>query len=536
MTGALLGALIFLTWGVVSYTGAWKGWIGVRRGYGATIGFASLWLGLAFALGTVALAVESFWRPAFFVLSGVAAILLVIAIVGFFWLPRFLLPKWFRALRGDDVLSKETRMKFFTGRAAPEPAIAVAETTHANVTYPNWLEVSGFEGADLVLTPVERAEGFTPNLVLTSVASAAPLMDASAAAFDAARAQHPGAYVLAVDMWHLPSDESAPRGRRIIFVYRGDGGEDVLVAKWVWATGTHHVHLSASCFPSQWTGYSPMFDGVAAHLALTAPAEDIVAAAASLGEAPLDAGLTDRTGYPVEALESIGAPIFVSTAPRGSTAALQALLTGATKSQMGAAYGILARTDRGSATARELRDVGWIEADGQLTRDGAAVGMALASNRHVVTVKARSGDRASVLIAYAGPRGVLVLHDAALSETDITPSQDGSVRHAALIAAEHVPTFVSAWLGLTPGWPVSDIDETVSAEDLEAHFAPADPTVEPWTEVLIRGEGGDLYDAVSPSRGWLHVGAPVDGVHPLRAEPTAVVLGRLVLACEQALV
>lgn len=106
VSAGLLGALVFLAWGVLSYTGTWKGWIRVRRGFGSTIGFASLWLGLAFAVVTVAVFLESSSRPIFFVLSGIAAALLVIAIIGFFWLPRFLLPEWFRVLRGDDLRPK----------------------------------------------------------------------------------------------------------------------------------------------------------------------------------------------------------------------------------------------------------------------------------------------------------------------------------------------------------------------------------------------------------------------------------------------
>ncbi|MBM3717331.1 MAG: hypothetical protein FJW64_16705, partial [Actinobacteria bacterium] len=159
-------------------------------------------------------------------------------------------------------------MKFSTGPATRESAVLVAETPHAHVTYPGRLETSAFDGADLVLTPVERPDGFVPNLVLTSVASTAPLTDAAAAAVRAAGAQHDGAYVIAVDLSHPSPDGSPARGRRIIFAYPGDDGQDVVVAKWVWATGSHHVHLSASCVPSQWTGYSPVFNGIAAHLAL----------------------------------------------------------------------------------------------------------------------------------------------------------------------------------------------------------------------------------------------------------------------------
>jgi len=103
VSAGFVGAVIFLAWGVLSYTGTWKGWIRVRRGYGSTIGFASLWLGLSFAVATGAFLMEPLSRPSFFVLSGLAAGLLIVAIVGFFWLPRFLLPEWFRVLREDDV-------------------------------------------------------------------------------------------------------------------------------------------------------------------------------------------------------------------------------------------------------------------------------------------------------------------------------------------------------------------------------------------------------------------------------------------------
>lgn len=415
-------------------------------------------------------------------------------------------------------------MKFFTGRVAPEPAILIAETPHASVTYPNWLETSEFDGADLVLTPIDRPEGFLPNLVLTSVASAGPLVDASTAAFHAARAQHPGAYVLAVDLWHPAPDDSAPRGRRIIFVYRADNGQDVVVAKWVWATGTHHVHLSASCSPSQWTGYAPVFDGIASRLALTADPGDVAEAAAGTGDAPLDAALSLRAGHPVESLDAIPTPTFLSAAPRISTEALQALLTGATKTRMGAAYGILARADRGTPPAQELQDAGWVDGQNGLTREGGTAGTALAAKRHVVTVQTRRGDRAALLVAYAGPRGVLVLHDPSLTEAS---AKEGAARHAVVLDPDHVPTFVSAWLGLTPGWPVSEEDEQITVDELIAHVTAADPAVEPWTEVLVRGEAGELYDAISPSRGWLHLGPPVDGIHPLRAEPTAAVFDAL---------
>ncbi|MDQ1136732.1 hypothetical protein QE410_001531 [Microbacterium sp. SORGH_AS 1204] len=101
MTGGIVGSVVFLLLGALAYSGRWKGWIRVRRGYGSTMGFAWLWLGLAFAVCTVALLTEPYSRPAFFVLCAAAAFLLVVSLVAMFWLPRFLLPAWFRVLRGD---------------------------------------------------------------------------------------------------------------------------------------------------------------------------------------------------------------------------------------------------------------------------------------------------------------------------------------------------------------------------------------------------------------------------------------------------
>lgn len=425
-------------------------------------------------------------------------------------------------------------MKFFTGRSAREPEIVVVETAHASLSSPNWLERCDVEGADLALAPVEPPEGPVPALVLTSVASTAPLTDAAVGALHAARTRHPDAFIVAVDLWHPAPDGTAPRGRRIVFVSRTEDGQDVVVATWVWATGTHHVQLSASCVPSQWTGYSPAFSGIAAQLSLTADPDDVAAAAVGAGDAPLDASVSARAGYPLEALDALPAPRFFSAAPRVSTAALQTLLSGATRSRMGAAYGVLPRAHRGSALARELQDAGWIDADGRLTRDGGAAGVALAARQHLLTVQTRRGERAALLTAYAGSRGVLVLHDPAMSEGGAARGADGAVRHATVVDPEHLPVFVSAWLGLTPGWPVSEVDEGITVDELRTHLEATDDAVEPWTDVLLRTGRGELYDVISHSRGWLRIGAPVDGIHPLRAEPTASVFDVLAAVISRA--
>ncbi|MEZ3161794.1 hypothetical protein AB1K54_14840 [Microbacterium sp. BWT-B31] len=81
-------------------------------------------------------------------------------------------------------------MRFSMGRAEASvpPAVTVvsAQTLHAVVEHPGWLEPSEYDGADLVLSFREDFSGFRPNLVLTAVESNAPLVDASIAAVLAA--------------------------------------------------------------------------------------------------------------------------------------------------------------------------------------------------------------------------------------------------------------------------------------------------------------------------------------------------------------
>jgi hypothetical protein len=101
VTAGLLLGVAFLVLGVVAYSGRWKGWMRVRRGFGSTIGFAWLWLGAAFLAAAIGLLANPYSPAAFAALIGLAAILLLVAIVGAFWLPRFLLPRWYLDARGD---------------------------------------------------------------------------------------------------------------------------------------------------------------------------------------------------------------------------------------------------------------------------------------------------------------------------------------------------------------------------------------------------------------------------------------------------
>lgn len=90
--------VVALILGILSYAGVWRGWA-VRAGW-TNLGFLLFYLGLCGVLLAVGTALQSSGATA------VASILLllgmlaaIMTIVSWFWLPRFLLPGWYRTLR-----------------------------------------------------------------------------------------------------------------------------------------------------------------------------------------------------------------------------------------------------------------------------------------------------------------------------------------------------------------------------------------------------------------------------------------------------
>lgn len=90
-------------------------------------------------------------------------------------------------------------------------------TIHTGVfslAIPDGWSTEEFEGADAVLVAPVAAGDFRANVVVTSVESTASVDEALRVAVDAAWRQHPGAQVVAADVW--PGDLE---GRRLTFTY-----------------------------------------------------------------------------------------------------------------------------------------------------------------------------------------------------------------------------------------------------------------------------------------------------------------------------
>lgn len=190
-----------------------------------------------------------------------------------------------------------------------QSAVTVSEvsTPHFVVRYPNFLQPLTFAGADFVLALQDERLLFRPNVVFTSIRSSEALVDASVAALLAAPAQHPGAKILSVDFFWgaLASTESPPPGRVIQFSYADGIGRELLVKKWIVATGCHHLHMTATCLTSQMGGLEETFDWIAQTLSLPDAKEETWRMAADEGHAILDDAATLRAGFPVEQLEGL---------------------------------------------------------------------------------------------------------------------------------------------------------------------------------------------------------------------------------------
>ncbi|MEZ3159927.1 hypothetical protein AB1K54_05185 [Microbacterium sp. BWT-B31] len=419
-------------------------------------------------------------------------------------------------------------MRFSTEDASARGAADVVEveTPHAALRYPGTFEPMRVDAADLVLVTRDDPPGFRPNLVLTSVLSTAPLPDAAMSALLAAPAQHPAARVLSCDLWDLADVEGGDDtalGRRIVFLYRGDDTRDVLVHKWVWATGQHHVHLSASCLPSQAEALVPAFTWIARSLRLSAPDAAVRAAAVATGAAPVDAEASLGVGVPLEDLGSFPLLSWLCPGSAVTLDALQALLDGASRSRIGASAGILPKALRDTAEAAELVSAGWLDERGKLSTPGSDAATALADGTAWVIAKVRRGSRAALLRAYPHRRGVLVVRDAHPDESPLDSDRLRIVSHA---SNDQLPGLVAAWIGLGPAWSFTPDADDIDPRDLESHLA-HDPGVEPWDEFLVRTPLGEWYGVRSPSRGFLSIGAPAEGRHPVTPLPSGALADAL---------
>lgn len=107
--GATVFSLIFgvicLVLGVAAYTGRDKAWMITRSVLPGQSGPALLYLGIFFFFLPIALAVMDILPPILSLLFSTSVLAcLFIGVLGFFWLPRFMHPRW---MRGNYRADKE---------------------------------------------------------------------------------------------------------------------------------------------------------------------------------------------------------------------------------------------------------------------------------------------------------------------------------------------------------------------------------------------------------------------------------------------
>lgn len=279
-------------------------------------------------------------------------------------------------------------------------------------------------GVDLVLAAAEADAIFRPSLVATSQPSSAPLVEASAAALRAVGLQHPGARLVSVDVFTKPgsSASDAPIGRIIVFAYPLSDDVEVLVKKWVFATGRHHLHFSASFLPSQARAVEDTFDWIVAGLDFACPMQSLREAAA---RPAWDVSLVDRDGsartqFPLEDLAEL--PLSL---PQSAEALPLPYL-------------------------RNVAQAWGVDLD----------------HPQVVSVRLRRGDSLGFYSAYLSAVGVLVLRSSGSRAADFVPDKFEAVS----LPAQRLPVDLFAWLGGKPAFEFS-APQSLSESEYEAKIA-----------------------------------------------------------------
>ena len=105
-----------------------------------------------------------------------------------------------------------------------------------------WVVVDGGPEVVVLAWPERPDDSFRPNVVVTRRPSDEPVPAASADVLAAALGLQRDAQVLAVE----PLRDMAVPGRLVTYGY-DSGSASVCVQQWVFATGSTHVHVTASC-------------------------------------------------------------------------------------------------------------------------------------------------------------------------------------------------------------------------------------------------------------------------------------------------
>ncbi|NYF15561.1 hypothetical protein HDC37_000373 [Microbacterium sp. AK009] len=345
------------------------------------------------------------------------------------------------------------------------------DTPHARLRVPADWTSETVDGADAVLVAPGGDDGFRANIVVTSVPSSGPVERAGEAALAAALDQHPGALVGAFDLW-----PPALRGRRLLFTYPAGEGGQVDVRKYVWATGTHHVHLSASAAPWQTPALRAQFDSIGAHV-------EVVSSGRELPESSDADVTTERRPQKL----TVNGPVI----PRP---ALDVLASARPN-------GRLSRGDRASAEGRALVGAGFATERGRLTDLGAWTVAHWA--RHDATIVSIERSDGGTLTGWRGAQSVL------FAASTPAPGGDASSLGAAPVTVfsstfHRTSAVVLGWLGAGPSALRVDAQApTLPAGTIARRIAdPAEPVPDgagrhlafawqqPWVGVDLRTRSG----------------------------------------------
>lgn len=324
-----LFALACIAIGIASYKGYFRWWA-TDFMYVYYAGFSMLYMGIILLIPFGFMLFGKPPEPFRGVIYFVFVVCCFLIIVSFFWMPTFLLPKWFiegrakqkewerisiahakavRKRKAEQKKSEKARIKMIkNAETAGTPSYSFKKISISDmvISYPNMLcelDTSG-TSADCILAACEVNENiFRPNIVFTSRNSDDALIDCVWHEQQVLIEQYPNACLLMMSPYMTPNqkDDSLDYiGFLTTSSYCVDD-QAVIVKRWDFSTGKKHLCATASFLPSQMYLVESTFTWIIHNLDFLTPQTALTAAAQKQSQIdiPIDSVVSQRLGYPV---------------------------------------------------------------------------------------------------------------------------------------------------------------------------------------------------------------------------------------------
>ncbi|MCC9192694.1 hypothetical protein LOC59_03365 [Arthrobacter sp. zg-Y916] len=432
---------------------------------------------------------------------------LAIGLMGWFWMPRFMQPRWMKEgdkveARGEDLFTK----RFSNGerKSMTTDADGFSHERMSGVLVPRpqgWeMEVNSADMLVVAHPPVPRGI-FRPNMVLRwAPANGISLARYATAALASTLQTAQQVRIISHETWPMNGSEGPVRGRRQRFVHQVEQ-HPVCVDRWLWISGHQVFEATASYTVDQHAGMKLLFEQMImdlriepANAAADGQERDAIDTFAPT-EPRLDETASRLAGEDREDLGALAAaqpcqePALLLRIP-----ALELMDSLADRNRLG-------MFQRKGPEFTALREAGFLAADGSLTPAGTDYGAPLRTPVAAFQVTAADERGGAVLQAWIGGGcGRVTAEPSRFSRPSarVPGPDDLSVQ---VLQANAVPKAIADWLGFSPAWSIAHEPVVLARDQYEAKVKSARARApiglseaarrmwqQPWTEWEILDE------------------------------------------------